>query len=349
MTNHANPQRRPNLAPLWTNYEGLSRLPSTAFRAAQAPLLSPSPMSPTTIPSPLYATPLDGLTRKRDRALMDSLGHKLSPSSVSSPKSLTSATSAEGQSPLVSKLEEVSLHLTTSGSPTSAQGDSGEGLARREPGTRDASGSATIANAFVIARSIRRQNSPTTRASRPFWEEDSPSSKSPRRLTLRAIIRPKASGRQTFLIQRNLNIEELQATASISASSKSHKNVSPSKAGRKPLPVPAKWSSSNRRLSNGLPALPQLERSSKIVSHSTDYEKLIRDPKTVPIHTQYALTYLPALATLLTSGHVRSGDIIYLPVPHAESWPQTVRYVYTGEGELTGAMRENIVYLGGVV
>lgn len=67
------------------------------------------------------------------------------------------------------------------------------------------------------------------------------------------------------------------------------------------------------------------------------------------IDTQYAISALPALATILISGHVRSGDIIYLPVPHAESWPQTVRYIYTGEGTLTTAMRENIIYLGGSV
>lgn len=63
--------------------------------------------------------------------------------------------------------------------------------------------------------------------------------------------------------------------------------------------------------------------------------------------TRYILSTLPALATLLSSGHIRSGDIVYLPVPHADSWPQTIRYVYTGEGELTVAMRENILYLGG--
>lgn len=54
------------------------------------------------------------------------------------------------------------------------------------------------------------------------------------------------------------------------------------------------------------------------------------------------------LAALLGSGHVREGDVIYLPLPHAEAWPQTARYVYTG-GELTQAVRENILYLAGKV
>lgn len=55
------------------------------------------------------------------------------------------------------------------------------------------------------------------------------------------------------------------------------------------------------------------------------------------------------LAALLVSGHVREGDVIYLPLPFAEAWPQTVWYVYTGLGELTPPVRENIIYLAGKV
>ena len=55
------------------------------------------------------------------------------------------------------------------------------------------------------------------------------------------------------------------------------------------------------------------------------------------------------LAALLASGHVRRGDVVYLPMPHPEAWPQTVRYVYTGQGEPTRAVRENIVHLAGKV
>ena len=64
---------------------------------------------------------------------------------------------------------------------------------------------------------------------------------------------------------------------------------------------------------------------------------------------KYARAYLPVLGALLASGHVREGDIIYLPMPHAEAWPQTAQYVYTGQGELTEAIRENILYLAGKV
>lgn len=64
---------------------------------------------------------------------------------------------------------------------------------------------------------------------------------------------------------------------------------------------------------------------------------------------KYARAYLPVIAALLVSGHVREGDVIYLPMPHADAWPQTAQYVYTGQGELTDAIRENILYLAGKV
>jgi len=51
----------------------------------------------------------------------------------------------------------------------------------------------------------------------------------------------------------------------------------------------------------------------------------------------------------MQSGHVNHGDLIDLPMPHPEAWSQTVAFVYTGQGSLTPAMRENILYLGGAV
>lgn len=63
----------------------------------------------------------------------------------------------------------------------------------------------------------------------------------------------------------------------------------------------------------------------------------------------YARLYLPALAALMMSGHIKSGDAIDLPMPHPEAWPQTLSYVYTGSGDLTEAVRQNILHLGGRV
>jgi hypothetical protein len=64
---------------------------------------------------------------------------------------------------------------------------------------------------------------------------------------------------------------------------------------------------------------------------------------------RYARAFFPALAALLYSGYIKARDIIDLPLPHPEAWVQTVAYVYTGQGELTEAIEENILYLGGKV
>jgi hypothetical protein len=63
----------------------------------------------------------------------------------------------------------------------------------------------------------------------------------------------------------------------------------------------------------------------------------------------YARIHLPVLAALMLSGHIRKGDIVDLPMPHPEVWPQTVAYIYTGQAELTASMKQNILYLGGKV
>ncbi|KAM0516535.1 hypothetical protein ACHAPS_008614 [Verticillium nonalfalfae] len=66
-------------------------------------------------------------------------------------------------------------------------------------------------------------------------------------------------------------------------------------------------------------------------------------------HLEYARAHLPVLAALIVSGHVREGDVIDLPLPHPEAWTNTVAYVYTGQGEMTDAIRENILHLAGKV
>ena len=69
----------------------------------------------------------------------------------------------------------------------------------------------------------------------------------------------------------------------------------------------------------------------------------------MPSDREYAKAYLPLVAALLASGHVWDGDIVYLPIPHAGSWSHTIKYVYTGQGQLTEAIRDNILYLAGKV
>jgi hypothetical protein len=63
----------------------------------------------------------------------------------------------------------------------------------------------------------------------------------------------------------------------------------------------------------------------------------------------YARAYFPVLAAILHSGHIEKGDIIQLPIPNPKAWARTVAHVYTGQGELTEAIKQNIEYLGGKV
>jgi hypothetical protein len=64
---------------------------------------------------------------------------------------------------------------------------------------------------------------------------------------------------------------------------------------------------------------------------------------------RYARAFFPVLAALLYSGHIKKGDIIDLLLPCPEVWTQTVAHAYTGQGELTEAIKQNILYLGGKV
>lgn len=49
----------------------------------------------------------------------------------------------------------------------------------------------------------------------------------------------------------------------------------------------------------------------------------------------------------MLSGHIKTGDSIDLPMPYPEAWGQTLAYVYTGEAEMTEAIKLNILHLGG--
>jgi hypothetical protein len=66
-----------------------------------------------------------------------------------------------------------------------------------------------------------------------------------------------------------------------------------------------------------------------------------------PTDAKYARAFFPVLAAFLYSGHIEKGDIIDLPMPNPKVWAQTVAHVYTGQGELTEAIKQNIEYLGG--
>ncbi|KAI1138037.1 hypothetical protein F5Y05DRAFT_384931 [Hypoxylon sp. FL0543] len=212
-------------------------------------------------------------------------------------------------------------------------------------------GNAKTADAFIIARSLRQRgrNPPPTATTSPTIIRPGGTS-SNNRLTIRAIVKPRVIDYPSFLIQRNFNLDELRSSIP------------------DPLPHREVNGGSNQQRRRSLPAVspqdtapacvqPSSRRSSSVRSSrllhpgatSMDIESLIRDSKAVPIHLKYARAYLPVIAALLVSGHVHEGDVIYLPLPHAKVWPETARYVYTGQGELTEAIKENILYLAGKV
>lgn len=51
----------------------------------------------------------------------------------------------------------------------------------------------------------------------------------------------------------------------------------------------------------------------------------------------------------MISGHLRDDDRIELPMPHPEAWPSTFAYVAESQGELTDAVKKNILHLGGKI
>ncbi|KAM7208999.1 hypothetical protein V8F20_000608 [Naviculisporaceae sp. PSN 640] len=146
------------------------------------------------------------------------------------------------------------------------------------------------------------------------------------RLVIRARIRPRALDRKPFLLTRTFDMDEIRAT----------------------VPDPEPTSPASRRQSADYPA--RKSRPYDPARPDREPEKApAKGLKIMPIHMQYARTYFPVIAALIYSGHLQTGDIIDFPVPHPEAWAQTVAYAYTGQGELTEAVKENILYLGGKV
>ncbi|OTA68333.1 hypothetical protein K449DRAFT_429175 [Hypoxylon sp. EC38] len=396
MTSDVNISRRPSLEPLWTNYRNFGGLHKTVHRPTPINAsLSPSPLSPKSLPgpSPIHPASYDGSMRRQDRALVNSLDQRARHVVSSVPLTPIDESSS---SPLVARLEKFSILPPMSiahGLPTPASPeyllqrrqsgsitmyDSLPGSQARTPdyytpdsnvspvsSRRNSSiglqdqlrtwghvyyGNAKTADAFIIARSLRR------RSTNSAAEIKSPRYLRPgklqgnNRLTVRAIIRPRALDRPSFLIQRNFNMDELRATVpdpvlqqeATGGLNQQHRQSLPTTSAQSLSPAYAQ---------------PRSRRSSSIRSNmllhssasSLDHESLIKDAKAVPIHLKYARAYLPVIAALLVSGHVHEGDVVYLPLPHADVWPETARYVYTGQGELTQAIRENILYLAGKV
>ncbi|KAK4220050.1 hypothetical protein QBC37DRAFT_60 [Rhypophila decipiens] len=188
-------------------------------------------------------------------------------------------------------------------------------------------GNGSEADCFVAAVALRRPSDASYVEDNAAEREKEYRSRN--RLTIRARIRPRALNRSPFVLERTFDMDELRAT----------------------VPDPEPTSPASRRQSADYPnrkAQPydptKPEREPERFS-----ARSLKAVKTVPIHLQYARVYFPVIAALILSDYVQTGDIIDFPLPHPEAWKQTVAHVYTGQGELTEAIKENILYLGGKV
>ncbi|KAK7757070.1 hypothetical protein SLS62_001088 [Diatrype stigma] len=78
-------------------------------------------------------------------------------------------------------------------------------------------------------------------------------------------------------------------------------------------------------------------------------ESLLSDPGVIPIYYgKRTRDYFPVLTSLLERGHAKKGDVILMPLPYPEAWPQTVQFVYTQKAELLAEeVQANISYLFG--
>ncbi|KAK4204014.1 hypothetical protein QBC40DRAFT_8512 [Triangularia verruculosa] len=194
-------------------------------------------------------------------------------------------------------------------------------------------GNGSEAQCFVSAVSLRRSSGNSS----PYDEDTTMKDGSPEtpepssQLTVRVRVRPCALDRKPFLLTRTFDMDMLRATVpEPSPVMAGPRRISADARGRNPSPT--SFLVSTGEASAGLDSILQ-----------------IRGGNTVPIHRPYACAFFPVLAALLYSKHIQPRDIIDLPLPHPEVWGQTVAHVYTGQGELTEAIKQNILYLGGKV
>lgn len=200
-------------------------------------------------------------------------------------------------------------------------------------------GKSATADAFVNAVGLRRPSMAV------LQEDVSSGSKS--LVTIRARVTPKAKERKPFLIQRQFDIEELRSSI-------------PAPKVKCDISTSTRHSLRLRRQSAQLSAADAQKRKGLNIPTGEGITSCINGPVPIrkspqalesqllnPSDVEYALHYLPVLAALMLSGHVRKGDSIDLPVPHPAAWHDVVTYIYTGSGTLTSAVRENILYLAG--
>lgn len=348
MTSDVNTSRRPNLEPIWTNNYRLGGIPKMAIRPVPLSAgLSPSAMSPRSLPSPnpIHPASYDGSMQRQDRALVDSLDQRAK--HVISTAPLTPIDEYT-PSPLVARLEKISILPPMSLAHGATAPPASPGLSPRrdsqrftEPpgrtslpvtparspsylGANDMSppssrrgsvlelrdqlrtwghvyyGNAKTADAFIIARSLRRNNGTSAADAKELdyrqGPPNTPASPSPsKRLTVRAIVRPRALDRPSFLIQRNFDVEQLRAAV---PDPPRHNNAAQQQQQRRLSGSFHEHSPASPLAQTHLAAQPRSRRSSSVQSStllrpgagSIDLEGLMRDAKAVPIRKSIHLS-----------------------------------------------------------
>ncbi|KAK1247658.1 hypothetical protein MKX07_000546 [Trichoderma sp. CBMAI-0711] len=218
-----------------------------------------------------------------------------------------------------------------------------------------------LADAHVLVRALplTGARSPTASPSEapdvPASSLSSPTSMTPKRLSLRAIVRPQSG--QPFGLKREFDLDALRETVSEPPHS-----ISPARFDLRECLSWVRPPNGSRRASWPAAAasassieeddVADERRAVKIVKPSAPVQAhgLLPMSVGVPIHLDYARATLPALAAIIMSDRVNRGDTIDLALPHPEAWPETVAYVYLGRVEFLNAETEkNVIYLGGKV
>ncbi|KAK4442487.1 hypothetical protein QBC34DRAFT_25084 [Podospora aff. communis PSN243] len=380
--------RPPSLKTQWSEHEKLSHLPRSHTHSARFSPYTLSPRSPSlrspSVPRPMYprSPGYDHSMRRHERAMVDSLDQRgrrgsdvhsyrslspiaeanweqrrnsyaVSPASPRAPaptpithpishgllspyRSRDQTLAAESRSILLagahpaarasvpSPVSDRRHSLPPSLSPAGRR-DSAKDLAELQAWglifLRDVT-DAVFVSAVSLQYLDRFQGASGDKSPAPADQGSNPTGE----MIVRALLRPHDAPTKPRLIRTKVNMDGLRATVPRLPSSPS-------------VGSPRRGSSSFR-----------LESPAQERRYSTGSDVSAPSVKnTAHIHSHYAAFHLPVIALLIFSGHVKTHDILEVPMPHPTVWKRTVEYLYTGRGELTDAMKQNILYLGGKV
>ncbi|KAF4340575.1 hypothetical protein FBEOM_5515 [Fusarium beomiforme] len=172
-----------------------------------------------------------------------------------------------------------------------------------------------------------------------------------RRLTTRVVVH--SPGRKSIMLTRTFDLDELRAILpNVSPVEQNQDDRRASVVTLHPPSVSSRASSPGvsheRRHSHG--ALPRTLPGTDLKRLSAFERKGSRQGSPpVAIRLSYARAYLPVLAAIILSEHVRPGATVKLPLPHPRAWEDTVAHLYTGRFALTEPIKQNILHLGGSV